>query len=140
MINSTPELSPGQKGTETMDCNKTIDFFAEIKRLCNSRAACDDTAHDEQCPFFKCCNHTLKTFGAEEVEEIVENLQEWSNEHPKKTYAQDFFEKIPKAQRNSDGTPFVCRQKIYGGVPLKGEDCDYTGSCKNCWNEPMNDE
>nr|DAT25420.1 MAG TPA: hypothetical protein [Caudoviricetes sp.] len=138
MINSTPGRKSGQKGTETMDCNKTIDFFAEVKRLCNSRATCDDTAHDEQCPFFKCCNHTLKAFGAEEVEEAVEILQKWSNEHPKKTYEQDFFEKFPKAQVCSDGSPFVCRKRIYGGeCPVL--ECDECWN-KECWNEPMEDE
>ena len=50
---------------------------------------------------------------------------------PKKTYAQDFFEKFPKAQSKSDGTPFVCRKRIYGG------NCYYTGACYRCWNEPM---
>lgn len=34
------------KGALKMDCSKTINFFAEVKRLCGSRATCDDTAHD----------------------------------------------------------------------------------------------
>lgn len=67
----------------------------------------------------------------------VENLQKWSDEHPKKTYAQDFFEKFPKAQSGSDGTPLTCRREIYGGVLPKYDDCDYPGPCKNCWDEPM---
>ena len=124
-----------------MDCSKTIDFFAEAKRHCDSRTACEaDAANKEQCPMFEFCTHTIVTQRAEEIIKAVENLQKWSDEHPKKTYAQDFFEKFPKAQRNWDGTPFVCRKRIYGGIRSTLEDCDYTGACYRCWSEPLNDE
>lgn len=121
-----------------MDCNKTIDFLAEAKRLCDSRTTCRaDAANKERCPLIAFCGNTFATRSAEESITAFENLQKWSDEHPKKTYAQDFFEKFPKAPSKSDGTPFACRQRIYGKVPLKGEECDYTGACKKCWNEPM---
>ena len=120
-----------------MDCSKTINFFPELKRLCDSRTACTaDAANKEQCPLHDFCRQSL-TIRAEEIITAVENLQKWSDEHPVKTYAQDFFEKFPKAQSGSDGTPFVCRKTIYGEVPPKDERCDRRGACKNCWNEPM---
>ena len=124
-----------------MDCSKTINFFAEAKRLCDSRTVCTaDAANKEQCPLFVFCKHPVITRGAEDAKKLIENLQKWSDEHPKKTYAQDFFEKFPKAQSNSDGTPFVCRKRIYGGIRSTLEDCDYTGACYRCWSEPLNDE
>jgi hypothetical protein len=86
------------------------------------------------------CGSSATDVSAEKIIKAVDNLQKWSDEHPKKTYAQDFFEKFPKAPSKSDGSPFVCRKKIYGGIYSTLEDCDYTGTCKNCWNEPMNDE
>ncbi len=123
-----------------MDCSKTIDFFAEAKRLCTSRTRCTtNAAYKERCPLFVFCEHTITTKSAEEVIKAIENLQKWSNEPPKKTYAQDFFEKFPKAQSYSDGTPLTCRKRIYGGAPPKDEEC-YMGACKSCWNEPLNDE
>lgn len=123
-----------------MDCSKTINFFPELKRLCDSRTACTaDAANKEQCPLHDFCRQSL-IIRAEEIITSVENLQKWSDEHPKKTYAQDFFEKFPKAQSNSDGTPFVCRKRIYGGIRSTLEDCDYTGACYRCWSEPLNDE
>lgn len=116
-----------------MDCNKTIDFFAELKRLCNSRTRCTtDAANKEQCPMLGCC--------IEDATKLVKIIQKWSDEHPKKTYAQDFFEKFPKAQRKLDGIPFGCRKRIYDGTNPTLEDCDYcdyTGTCEECWNEPM---
>ena len=120
-----------------MDCSKTINFFSELRRLCDSRTECTaDAANKEQCPLHGFCRQSL-IIRAEEIITAVENLQKWSDEHPKKTYAQDFFEKFPKAQRGSDGTPFACRKEIYGGARPEFEDCDYTGTCENCWNEPM---
>lgn len=121
-----------------MDCSKTINFFPELKRLCDSRDDCEAGADDkEQCPMFEVCNYSLTKFCTKDAIKLVESLQKWSDEHPKKTYAQDFFEKFPKAQSNSDGTPFVCRKTIYGEVPPKDERCDGREACKNCWNEPM---
>ena len=121
-----------------MDCSKTIDFFSELKRLCDSRDDCEaDVANKEQCPMFGLCGDALTRICAEDVKTTIETVQKWSDEHPVKTYAQDFFEKFPKAQSKSDGTPFVCRKRIYCGIRSTLKDCDYTGSCKNCWNEPM---
>ena len=121
-----------------MDCSKTIDFFAEAKRLCDSRTACSaNEKNKERCPLFVFCKCNITTRSVEETIMAIENLQKWSNEHPKKTYAQDFFEKFPKAQSGSDGTPFVCRKTIYGEVRPNDKRCDRREACKNCWNEPM---
>ena len=121
-----------------MDCNKTTNFLHELKRLCDSRDGCvADAANKERCPMFGVCEDALTKICAEDVKTAIEIVQKWSDEHPVKTYAQDFFEKFPKAQSGSDGTPFVCRKTIYGEVPPKDERCDRRGACKNCWNEPM---
>ena len=121
-----------------MDCNKTIDFFAEAKRLCDSRTACSaNEKNKERCPLFVFCKCTITTRSVEEITTAIKNLQKWSDKRSKKTYAQNFFEKFPDAQSGSDGTPFVCRKTIYGEVPPKDERCDRRGACKNCWNEPM---
>lgn len=95
-----------------MDCSKTINFFAEAKRLCDSRTGCTaDVANKEQCPLFAFCKHPSITRGAEYAKKLIENLQKWSDEHPKKTYAQDFFEKFPNAQNYAGVNPVVCRKK-----------------------------
>lgn len=122
-----------------MDCNKTIDFFAEAKRFCDSRPACEaDAANKEQCPLHGFCELPLSEICAKKA---IEVLQKWSTEHPKKTYVQDFFEKFPNAPKDKsakDEYPDACRNLIYGGGCPKIEsriDC-----CYKCWNEPMNDE
>lgn len=125
-----------------MDCSKTINFFAEAKRLCDSRTGCTaDAANKEQCPLFVFCKHPVITRGAEYAKKLIEAIQKWSDEHPKKTYVQDFFEKFPNAPKDKSAKgeyPDACRNLIYGGGCPKIElriDC-----CYKCWNEPMNDE
>ena len=122
-----------------MDCSKTIDFFSELKRVCDSRTECTtDAANKEQCPLFAFCRRPLVTQRAEEIIRTIESLQKWSNEHPRKTYAQDFFEKFPEAKPDKEGVPRMCRANCYGGS------CQYSAvagagpaPCKDCWNEEM---
>lgn len=114
-----------------MDCNKTIDFLAEAKRLCDSRPACEaDAANKEQCPLRGFCVLPFPEICAKKA---IEVLQKWRTEHPKKTYAQDFFEKFPDAPIDKsfkEKCPWVCRMGIYGG------ECPDI-KCYECWNEPM---
>ena len=135
-----PGRKSGQKG-KIMDCSKTINFFAELKRLCDLHLTCGAVAHDEQCPLYDFCRLTHSQTYVGEAKRAIENLQKWSDEHPKKTYAQDFFEKFPKAPKDKSAKseyPDACRNLIYGGGCPKIEsriDC-----CYKCWNEPLNDE
>lgn len=120
-----------------MDCNKTINFLYEFKRLCDSRDECvASAANKEQCPMFWVCRLTHSKLCAKNIKTAIETVQKWSDEHPKKTYAQDFFEKFPKAQSKSDGTPYACRKTTYGGKCPRIE-CDSRIECDECWNEPM---
>lgn len=48
-----------------------------------------------------------------------------------KTYADDFFEKFPNAQKEAGGAPKSCRDLVYG---TKSSHC--MGGCRQCWNEP----
>ena len=73
---------------------------------------------------------------ADEVDRIV---TEWCEEHPEKTYAEDFLEKFPDATLE-DGIPVACRKELYGRCECKFvENDDCTIDCKKCWNEVMSD-
>ena len=117
-----------------MDCSKTINFLSELKRLCDSRDECvANAANKEDCPMFGICKLAYSKIYDEDVKTAIETVQKWSNEHSKKTYAQDFFEKFPDAPRDElykKRYPWVCRAGIYGG------ECPRI-KCDECWNEPM---
>ena len=87
-----------------MDCSKTIDFFAEAKRFCNSRTAC--VAGKEQCPLFVFCERPLTKICAEEaIEEAkkaMKSLQKWSDEHPEKTYALPGYRAVRRCVSNQE--------------------------------------
>ena len=122
-----------------MDCSKTINFLSEFKRLCDSREECVvNVADEENCPMFGVCSVTHSKLCAETIKKAIEIVQKWSDEHPKKTYAQDFFEKFPGAPKDEavkEMSPLACRRVIYGGG------CRMTdpkiACCYECWNEPM---
>lgn len=117
-----------------MDCNKTINFLHELKRLCDSRDECvANAANKEDCPMFGACGFTYSKICVEDVKEAIKNLQKWSDEHPRKTYAQDFADKFSDASKIG-GTPIVCRREVYGGI--KCESGEF-GDCVKCWNEEM---
>ena len=122
-----------------MDCSKTINFFAEAKRLCDSRTECSaNEKNKERCPLYDFCRLAYSKIYAEDAKMAIESLQKWSNERQKKTYAQDFFEKFPDAPKDKavkGKCPWACRIGIYGGGCPKIDpeiDC-----CYECWNEPM---
>ncbi len=123
-----------------MDCSKTINFLHELKRLCDSRDECvANAANKEDCPMFGVCKLTHSKICPEDAKKAIETVQKWSDEHPVKTYVQDFFEKFPKAPRLKSakgGCPKACRKAIYGGkCPVI--ECDPRIECDECWNEPM---
>lgn len=117
-----------------MDCNKTINFFKEVKRMCK-------TEQCTSCPFVlgsgcKISYFFLSTTAPTiDLPTMISMVQKWSDEHPLKTYAQDFFEKFPNALKDHEGVPNACLVDIYGS---SFDEC--YGCCIDCWNKPMNDE
>lgn len=73
-------------------------------------------------------------------DEATKLIDKWIKEHPPVTYASNFFEKFPNADKDKDLCPTgICLAQIYGGE-CPYED-DSTGmpvddSCIKCWNRP----
>lgn len=75
-------------------------------------------------------------------ETITDFLKKWASEHPpvkQKTYADDFFEKFPSAERtrHSCGAviPTICRKALYDNNLFAIFGCSQ--NCKACWLKPM---
>lgn len=130
------------------DCSKTVDFIKARERMCDfyDGWTCDG------CPL-NANNNGAGThcgdFVAENTEKAVELVQKWSDEHqePKpKTYADDFFEKFPKASKSyltqkdyESGIAFPTAKRfhIYGigsGCCME-EDCTRERQAR-CWSKP----
>lgn len=110
-----------------MDCNKTIDFLLERKRLCDSQhngiEPCDE------CPLEDICDEQSN------VEIIKSAIQDSKNgvTSTRKNLRTRFFGKFPNARIGDDGLPAVCRMEVYGTrcPSITGD------KCTMCWCEPM---
>lgn len=131
------------------DCSKTVDFLKERKRLCDSYKC-------KMCPvqpFFKIPD-VCPLFDDDLCDEkLIDFVQKWSDEHPApkpKTYADDFFEKFPKASKSyltqkdyESGIAFPTAKRchIYGiGIGCCMEDDCTRERQARCWNEPYKEE
>jgi hypothetical protein len=76
------------------------------------------------------------------INAFLSELDAWDAAHPVKTYAQDFFEKFPDAEKHPfTGCPAICIRKIYPEGKAKTPSAficmhDIT-DCSVCWNRPM---
>lgn len=141
-----------------MDCSKTINFIIEKTRYCQWRTQeleadgytpdCDYMPDCESCPLSDFCDVSRGLPCARKPKEVIfeaiNAVQKWSDEHPRKTYAQDLFEKLPNAMKGADGTPLdACREALYGTkCPIEDEEIDWDNGCDEnccvgCWNEEM---
>lgn len=118
---------PGAQ-TEAVKC--IIDFLSDASRMCKTVSCAD-------CKLSSFC-YINYDISKEELHRFVKEVGKWAMEHPRKTYAQDFFEKFPKAKPDKEGVPWMCRVNCYGGS------CQYSAfskvgrvPCKACWNEEM---
>ena len=110
-----------------------VEYFKEKERMtkgCN--VLCSD------CPLSKSnngvdesCGNLAKRF-PEKAVEIVEN---WSKEHPVKTYLDDFLEKYPNAPTTSEGIPRTCLENLYD----VSVNCVVT-RCRDCWKRPLTED
>lgn len=112
-----------------------LEFLKEQKRMCNSYKTCYN------CPFANShciVNHLTSD---DDYEKIVNRVERWSKEHPRKTRQSVFLEQWPEA-KVIDGVLNICPKDL-----LK-KHCDgsicynpYSNSCASCrlefWNQEV---
>ena len=110
-----------------------VKFIKEKMRMCNNIKDCKD------CELYfnnNKMNTACAFFIDEYPEQTVAIVEEWSQEHPRKTMLQDFLEKHPKAKLAKNGIPHnICPDSLGYcrdiGCFLDEEDCIA------CWNRPL---
>ena len=116
-----------------MDCSKTEVFLAEWYRMC-----CSFDGKEGKCPVtlgcgvVQCasCRQLAMTGG-----DIIDIVQEWSDQHPVRTRLSVLKEQYPNLQFRLDGTPRVCCTYLYN-TPFPEEGCTKE-MCVKCWNTPI---
>lgn len=116
-----------------IDCSKTENYLKEKARMVKicQKTDCSSCGYYNSKP----CPRKFFEYGYEiqKPNEAINIVQKWSDEHPQKTYKDDFFEKFPDAFRKGNGYPDVVVCRIYKQFNDKG--CD--GYCIDCWNKVM---
>ena len=115
-----------------MNCNKTEVFLSEWYRMC-----CSFDGKEGKCPVtlgcgvVQCanCRQLAMTGG-----DIIDIVQEWSDQHPIRTRLSMLKELLPmyKTCIGSD-VPAFCAKFIFG----ENIECDK--QCVKCWNTPVED-
>ena len=119
-----------------IDCSVTQNFMKEFSRMCKYLPNCKkcdmNLAGEFGTTCYEDCMSTLQCDGhMSDIQEIVQN---WSDNHPQKTYLEDFKEKYPNAPLAEDGTPTTCPKKIgFKNIP----NCNELIRCVECWNQLM---
>lgn len=114
-----------------------MNILKEWQRMCRAMSdEKDDCLRD--CPIVGTCPITSESITEIDIEDMEQAIRKWAEEHPRKTYLQDFKEKFPNAPGGylPGG---LCRNAVYTGQI----ECCYADiddmSCLKCWNRPMED-
>lgn len=77
-------------------------------------------------------------------EQAIAIVQKWAQEHPRKTFLQDFLEKYPKAELRYNKFPEICPYSLgyakNSQCVLDMEEQFCSEECEECWNRPLEEE
>lgn len=119
-----------------IDCSKTENYFAEKLKMAKrtKNGLCEINCSN--CPLSSNNNGEdlfCSDFEMYYPEKAVKAVQEWSDEHPPKTFLTEFLENYPNAPLDDDGTPKGVCPRALGLMDI--DDCD--DNCIKCWNQPI---
>ena len=124
-----------------IDCSKTENYFTEKRRMTKRPKDGPCGICCVECPLFYTNNGSLELMGCSGFEmycpeQAVKAVQQWSDEHPQKTYLTELLKNYPNVQLKDDGTPVgICPHHL--GL-INKEDCK-NRNCIECWNQPIED-
>ncbi len=105
-----------------------LKFIEERNRMCDYYLGGNILSGCAECPAFEnSCSSSFRSV----TEEYIAVVEQWSQEHPRKTRQDSFLEMFPTAKMDNDGSVDVCPAK----VDAKQRDPDGQGCgdlCKDC--------
>ena len=110
-----------------------LTFLKEYSRMCNSYIS---EWNCNGCPRETEPTCEITDLGPEGIKKLINDVDQWSKEHPPKTRLQDLLEKYPNVKLSISGCPMLCCRTLgYCDECLRG--CN---GCKDCWNMPVEED
>lgn len=122
-----PVLADGKRGGPGGGAGRSIDmdaleFIRERNRMCKHFGCC------AECPANGVICGTIGEMN--DAERLVQIVEAWAKEHPRKTRQDEFLERWPEARVDKDGSLLICPAAIaknhrdeYGGCENPMENC-----------------
>ena len=109
---------------------EALEFFRERKRMCDSYMDC------ECCPLVA-TECIVKDMTSEDTcKRIVDAVEQWSKEHPRKTRQSVFLEKYPEAEIDANGVVGLCPMSISAAHRDSVGECNCPEKmCRDCLRE-----
>lgn len=124
-----------------IDCTKTENYFAEKRRMTKLTNTGVCKIKCTNCPLSDKNNGEGRfcvDYESHYPERAIAIVQQWSDEHPQKTYLTDLLEKYSNIPLDNNGIPaYVCPHDL--GL-MSVEDCKKdSDKCVECWNQLIKD-
>ena len=123
-----------------IDCSKTENYFAEKRRMMKLTNTGVCKIKCTNCPLSDKNNGEGRfcvDYESRYPERAIAIVQQWSDEHPQKTYLTELLKIFPNTPLNDDGTPKgICLHEL-GATSL--DNCEVDNACAKCWNQPIED-
>lgn len=114
-----------------------LKFIEERNRLCERYWQVDGDC--DGCPlvYTRECNEmrNMVDDSGKAVGEVVEIVEKWSKEHPRKTRQNVFLEQYPEAWVDADGCLRMCPNGISPWHRSKDGECNTADKCADCRRE-----
>lgn len=118
-----------------IDCNIAANYFAEKRRMTKLTNIGVCKIGCANCPLSEKNNGTGRLCVDYEMhypEEAIKIIQKWSDEHPRKTFSDEYLEKYPNAPLYDNGIPKKFCPRDLGPINVtdcKTTKCNYVGTC-----------
>lgn len=126
-----PVLANGKRGGPGGGAGRSIDmdaveFIRERNRMCKHFRGCAGCPADGMI--------CITIWEMNDAERLVQVVEEWAKEHPRKTRQSVLLEQWPEARVDKDGVLRVCPSFVGGDTPEKYK-CICLTDCSDCRRE-----
>lgn len=115
-----------------IDCTKTENQLTVKLRLCEIGCY--------YCPLSFVNNDkkiSCEKFETQYHQRAIELIQQWSDEHPSKTYLSELLKVFPNSSLDENGTPIFCPHHLEF---MSIDNCRNDGNCIKCWNQSIKND